>query len=1310
MRSFSLTKTNVGLTTNIKISVDSNYNLYLDSIETTSDLSYDKYKKYIINKSSYYDEVLSKFYDGLSTDISFAVKYENDNNIMSNTFDNQIDDLYIAGAKDITDNKNYAEDFEYFAPLYVSKTGLPKYFMIFRIDGPGLTTISRDNFKSEILNKLKCVKSIDLTPNTDLGQWLYNNITNNPNFPLTGFEIDHRRLQFSYWNGIDYNNGNYTKKSYFFDDILDYENSFHDLEKFIYDGYMKNSVVYPNIFNMNFLFNDTPGTPTSLRSWSLNRYSGFYLDDMILSKSVTTYLPSIVVPDCEILTGNILTSTFNKPFSDSTLKLSEIFIEILGNLYKVINVPVNIAGFQTNQWIILSDIDLTGKQALINQNIITIDSNNKISYLNGNSFTIDDWNTADVWIIKIGDKYHTLQYDNGDYYIYSDYAFTVNSTTLNYYINYPDPAYNTTIDMLTGNSWTASNVVYNTGTMSSLASFPIYKLQFTDIKYLDETIVDTHFARFEYDLSDTIIQTDEPKMHLDNLAVPDYPKSKVDFTVNNLAVNIPSASHYTANNETFRVIRDSKNNYDLNPLWRKNAEHVKWGFKNSLSANDYPYYLNNSFNAEVHNKTVDPFKTTLNRIDRNLDYFYTINSSTVSYTHHSLHIEEINNNVIDYNYYFDINQYLNLSYDYFNIFFDRKVYLNNSTNIENVSKFSQFNSGDSDTPNSTVFKGLKMNAMDVTGVNIINNQLQSITTTNNNTYDDYKFTILLSKNNFTIDTDLMDLNKISVTYSNNEMQWNIIDLWKYEKEYDINSIVNYHDILYISVTTSYINNPNINPANSTNWTYSTVNSIFWSPINAYTSYSGPSMSNIVYNSGEYYYNNGITTNTFYNPGVSYNVNDIVLYNNSVWISTTGSNTIQPNSSLLWRDSSLNPYNYWTQISFTDSFGSPIVQWSVVILWSSNNIYITGQLVIYNDILYYANSITTLGVTPDSTTDWTQLYTLTPNTNYIYNNTIDSNNLIYLNNRYYLCSSNINNSSLDNGINIFVNNKYKNILINIYINDNTLDNLSNTDRDSLYKDLYSNLSAANIINAINDVKNNYGFINKIKYIVFGDSGAYIYDFNEINSFKNLTCLLKIDTPDLIQSRVESLITTPVTLKPSQIKASAFLNNGAIPSVSKKNFYNNLHLASSIEKSRVDTEPIPNYSGLTNQIYNNLYRHSGYYDPIFLTIDLFKKGLTYSNNTIFDTELTNFGIIKESIISKVNRNGSQLKLKNSANLKSIYPQLDEFGYTTKDIFIFKSNWDLEYYLECNPVLITSTPNVMIDATVNYTPIEVTPKNLL
>ena len=45
MRSFSLLRTNVGLTTNIKIVVDSNYGLYLESINSTNKLESTKFKK-----------------------------------------------------------------------------------------------------------------------------------------------------------------------------------------------------------------------------------------------------------------------------------------------------------------------------------------------------------------------------------------------------------------------------------------------------------------------------------------------------------------------------------------------------------------------------------------------------------------------------------------------------------------------------------------------------------------------------------------------------------------------------------------------------------------------------------------------------------------------------------------------------------------------------------------------------------------------------------------------------------------------------------------------------------------------------------------------------------------------------------------------------------------------------------------------------------------------------------------------------------------------------------------------------------------
>lgn len=72
---------------------------------------------------------------------------------------------------------------------------------------------------------------------------------------------------------------------------------------------------------------------------------------------------------------------------------------------------------------------------------------------------------------------------------------------------------------------------------------------------------------------------------------------------------------------------------------------------------------------------------------------------------------------------------------------------------------------------------------------------------------------------------------------------------------------------------------------------------------------------------------------------------------------------------------------------------------------------------------------------------------------------------------------------------------------------------------------------------------------------------------------------------------------------------------------------------------------------------------------------------SGNYTFDTELTYFGIMKERKFRKINRLSSVLKLSEVKDTNSIYPMVDEFGYTFSDFFIFKSPWDLEYYTETN-----------------------------
>jgi hypothetical protein len=306
MKSHAILRTNVGLTTNAKIVVNSSYSLFIDAIISNSDLSSTKYRRLEFNKTNLWDELLPYFFKGTPVDTAFFIKDDADNKNMSKDFSKQYDDIYQYGARNITENKDYTEEFEYFAPLFISKTGLPSNFVIFRVDGPGLVNLNKDNFREEILSKLNCVKVFDLSRKTPLGEWIELNITKNKSFPSTGLYIDFRNLEFSTWNGIDYEDGGYSEKSLMLDEFLRQEQTYADFERFILDGYKNKKVVYPNIFNFSFLFDDTPATPTSIRTWSLNRYMGFYLDSLDFVKFVSPYVLPLIKSDVKISSNNII--------------------------------------------------------------------------------------------------------------------------------------------------------------------------------------------------------------------------------------------------------------------------------------------------------------------------------------------------------------------------------------------------------------------------------------------------------------------------------------------------------------------------------------------------------------------------------------------------------------------------------------------------------------------------------------------------------------------------------------------------------------------------------------------------------------------------------------------------------------------------------------------------------------------------------------------------------------------------------------------------------------------------------------------
>ena len=1306
MRSYGLVRTNVGLTTNVKLVVGSNYGLYLDTIVSSPELSLNRYKKFQFDKDTYWEDVVSTFFQGTPVDIAYKIKYDNDNDKMSTDFANQYDDLYEYGARNITDNKFYSEEYEYFAPLYINKGSIPSNFLIFRVDGPGLISLNKDTFRTEIIQNLKFVKNFDLGLGSYLGQWLNNSILKNKFYPNNSLYIDFRRFEFSSWRGIDYERGGYTEKTLLLDSNFEYEQPYSEMEKLISDGYKNNKIIFPNIINFSYLFDDTPATPETTRKWSLNRYLGFYIDELTLTQAFSpNKLPKLRDDVFIDENNNLISDSGQSPFLNDWETNDYPYLELGGKYYriekyqqitssvitKIKNTRNTFEEKKSNTSIVkyrvISETKLTNKTSNdINKNLIFIDSDKFLNFQNGLTFSIDDYESSDVWLIQIGDLFHNIIKDGDRFRLNTDWGIKQSDQTFRYYINGENSQFAKSLDLVTSKDFGPTE-------------FGIYKCKFTDIKDFDTSIIDTTHSRFEYELPQELTDSDEPKMYVQDLESSNNPKDYIQFKLQNKVVNIPTSSEYTANSETFRLIDG-----ELNGLWRKNSERLKWGFVGSISSNDYPYLLNNTILSEDFNKSPNPIDTRLSREKRNLDTFYSINSDNNNYSFHSLHIEDYQGSEINKNFKFEIDKYLGLSYslDYFSYFFGKKIYFNRGLFNSKGTKFSYFQSGDNSTPNVTLFKGLKFKLSEVDNINITENKIDRVNLKNSNKFENWKFSILLSSNDFTLTSSPSDINVCELVKVKNPLMWRMIDNWKTEKEYKNNSLVIFDEILYRSLTYSRITDPSINPKVSVDWEPYDKATIFYSPY-----FDGiPERNNLqelnfkvpplVYNYGEYYYSSP-NSYDFWNIGIVYQKDDIVTYRGKNWISLIDDNIVRPSESSEWTETDLP--TRWSKVGIWRSeFDYKNSSWS--------SVYGFGNYVVWNEIVWAATQSTKFGIPPDLGDNWKRIYSLKQDTSFFYGPSIKENNIIFMNEGYYECVSNqyneilpqdtILNYSLDNGIYVIVNEKYKNVLINIYINDNTYSEVvetsptiweilknrtSNTNRDDIYTTIFTKLSTNNIMNSLNDVSNNFGFSDKIKYIIIGESSNRIYDFNNLVSLTNLPYFLTCDPPDELLIRSRSNIYEPVSLKPSEIKSRRILKDNNIDNLSKLNYYNEMHLASKITTNFKTQVILPNYSGLKNENYLRIYRFSGFYSPILRDVEIFDSPTITKSQTNykFDTSLTNFGIIKQRLISKVNRKSNLLRLRNQPNLKSVYPMIDEYGYHIVDFFIFKSTWDFEYHFE-------------------------------
>ena len=1325
MKSFAILRTNAGLTTNVKVVVESDYSLSLDSIDSTPELSTTKLKKMGFNKKNYFDELVPYFFKGFPVDTAFAIKYENDSESMTDNFASQYDEIYQYGARNIVSNKDYNEEFEYFAPLHITKGSLPKYFIIFRVDGAGMIKLDRHNIKDEIFNNFKTVKLFDMTKKTNLGEWIDKNFISNEYFPTTAVEIDFDKMEFSQWNGIDYDSGGYTAKSLFLEDYFEKEKEIFEFEKFVLDGFKNNKVIYPNIINFSFLFDDTPATENSLRKWSINRYYGFYLEEMDMVKTMSPYRTPFIKSDAVIKTGNILESSTGDPFVEGWSDDRPFYVEYLGEYYKVekfieksakpslkpvvnknqnpgqanrittmkarskempIMTRASLEDFDSGtkpltsgtvikqeitptyitRWRIISSIDLTGKQALLNKNIGYVDSTNKaLMNYDNTAFDITNFELADLWIIEIDGVYHNLVKEDGIIKIHSDYGFKFYQNEYEYWINKADSSYTKKVSFIVNSE-------------NPPKKFKIYRLSLTDIKDFDDKIVDTEYSKFEYEKDNDLTNTEETKLYMNNLNSTTHPKELDDFNYKNKVVHIPVSSEYTANHEIFKIVGD-----DISPIWRKNSVHCRWAFENSLGANDYPYALNNSIRFEDYNRSVNPFDPDPQRMERNLDYFYTINSSTFSYLHHTLHVENNNEKGLT-RFYFDFEKYLGMdtyvegkttkkyNFDYFSWFFDRKTTFLSNQIQKNTKKYSLFSKGDSTIPNLTLFRGIKFLIHEVDSVKKnTSGQIEAINTKTTNKFDGYKFSILLS-------------------HQSNGMYWDVIDQWKMDKDYRKADIVVYNDILYRAMRNTKTTMPTVNknslqikalPYNlPQDWEYYIdPDMIMFNPLNSQNNYysKGSEILSkaVVYNSGDYYMFNGYDKPIdFWNPIIAYKTNSrllrdtegrinhmgysmgsIVLYRGDYYKSTLDNNIYPPNYTQEFLNGGNLWQRYWQKISPVDANST---RWVEIQIWNPSATYAQKTYIVHHDILYISNKLATTissGEEPGISNLWDRLYSLVEDTNFNYQP--NKNPLISMNNEYYQIISNPWGKTLENGINIYINEKWKHVFVNIAINDNTIGNLSGKDRDELYVSLNKKLTAMNFISCINNLSNKHGFTDYINYKVIDSAGVLkSYNFENIES---LPYIIFAEKPERVDIKVNSLDINQV--KVSGLKPTKVLIDGNIDNLTQLNYFNNTHIANTIETNQNNPVVRKNYHGGQNIINDTIFRFGGNYVPLFYDIELFKKDNAISYNEMqiaLNLETT------QDLIFKFEKSGTSVEKKHTIYSGASYSYLSNTIFTAQN----------------------------------------------
>lgn len=274
-----LLRTNPKLTGNIKITIDSNQDIWLNSIDANIELSSNRFKRFKVSKDGSYAYDIRKLLDNgrLDAKTLYTLDRKDDSSVKTNISE-QYNTFYWSGCEYFP-SLVYNEEFSYFAPLWIDKK-LPDYFVIFSSDSIISDNLKSDieNFKDIVVSNSRIVKVFSLKENTNIGTYIRSIINSNV-YNSSPIKVNFDNLKSITYRGVDFQNGIYTEKNELVDDFITEDNPILYFEEKIIEGFEKNNLICYNLLNLEFLFDDKDSY-----EFDIKRYFGFYVNENELSQ------------------------------------------------------------------------------------------------------------------------------------------------------------------------------------------------------------------------------------------------------------------------------------------------------------------------------------------------------------------------------------------------------------------------------------------------------------------------------------------------------------------------------------------------------------------------------------------------------------------------------------------------------------------------------------------------------------------------------------------------------------------------------------------------------------------------------------------------------------------------------------------------------------------------------------------------------------------------------------------------------------------------------------------------------------------